>query len=81
MSVLHVINLHKDAMHIEKELAFWTDEDQILVEKISVITYQAHTYVLLVKQHILIIYGIDKYGEIFDSKAVKIQGYFITGIQ
>lgn len=60
-------------------MTIWTQEDKILVDKIAVITHENRTYILIVKQNVLIIFGINQEGIIFDQKVEYVEEYYITG--
>ncbi|KAJ8929896.1 hypothetical protein NQ314_017361 [Rhamnusium bicolor] len=80
MSILNITNLHQEAVTMDKELGFWTEPDKILVDKITVMIYENRTYILVIKQSYLIIYGISQMGDVFDQKVCQVDNYYITGI-
>lgn len=72
-------DLHSDEALIDRETAIWTQEDNILVDKLTVVTHEKHTYILVVKQNVLIIFGINEEGILFDQKVEYVEEYYITG--
>ncbi|XP_018570513.1 uncharacterized protein LOC108910411 [Anoplophora glabripennis] len=80
MSVLHVKCLDQETADIDSELGFWTEADKVVVDKITVMIYDGRTYIILVKQSFLIIYGLDESGQVFDQKVCNVGCYYITGI-
>lgn len=79
VNVLSITNLNDEKVVFDKELAIWTQEDKILVDKITVISYENRTYILVVKQNVLVIFGINEQGIIFDQKVEYVEEYYITG--
>lgn len=73
-------DLHSDEAVIDRETTIWIQEDNILVDKLTVVTHEERTYILVVKQNVLIIFGINEDGIIFDQKVEYVEEYYITGI-
>ncbi|XP_057658637.1 uncharacterized protein LOC130895405 [Diorhabda carinulata] len=81
MNVVHVMNLNEELAVFDKEQSIISEADKVRVEKIDIIKYNNSTFILVAKQRVLIVLGIDTFGEIFDIEIVCIEDYFITGIQ
>ncbi|XP_028143365.2 uncharacterized protein LOC114337138 isoform X1 [Diabrotica virgifera virgifera] len=80
MNVVNVTYLNTSEAVFVKECSFLTEKDKVKVEKISVFEYNEKTFILVAKQGVLIIFGINKMGDVFDCSVVYIQNYYITGL-
>ncbi|XP_072386807.1 uncharacterized protein [Diabrotica undecimpunctata] len=80
MNVVNVTYLNTSEAVFVKECSFLTEKNKVKVEKISVFEYNEETFILVAKQGVLIIFGINKMGEVFDCCVVYIQNYYITGL-
>nr|CAH7739742.1 unnamed protein product [Callosobruchus chinensis] len=80
MNVVHITNLNKDAVNIEEETSFWSEPDKVIIDKITVMEYESYTFILAVKQRIILIFGLDKNGEVFGQKACYVDDVYITGL-
>lgn len=79
VNILRIHELHSEEAVIDRETEIWTQEDNILVDKLTVVTHENRTYILVVKQNVLIIFGINEEGVIFDQKVEYVEEYYITG--
>lgn len=78
-SILSISQLNLEKAILDKEFGLWTQEDNILVDKLTVLTHEKHTYILATKQNVLLIFGMNEQGIIFDQKAEYVEEYYITG--
>lgn len=78
-SILNITQLNSEKALIDREFGLWTQEDNILVDKLTVAAYEKHTYILAAKQNVLLIFGINQDGIIFDQKVEYVDDYYITG--
>lgn len=79
VNILNITCLNQEEAVFDKELTIWTQEDKILVDKITVLTHENRTYILVVKQNVLVIFGINDEGILFDQKVEYVEEYYITG--
>nr|CAI5864315.1 unnamed protein product [Callosobruchus analis] len=80
MNVVHITNLNKDAVNIDEETSFWSEPDKVVIDKITVVEYDSYTFILAVKQRIILIFGLYKNGEVFGQKAYYVDDIYITGL-
>lgn len=80
MSIINIKCLDKEVAYMDNELAFWTEPDNVAVDKITVMIYDNFTYIILVKKSFLIIYGLNESGEVFNQKVCNVGCYYITGM-
>ncbi|CAH1170360.1 unnamed protein product [Phaedon cochleariae] len=80
LSVLHITNLHQTKATFDKEQLFWSEADNVKIDEISVLVHEKETFLLAVKQRVLMVYGIDHKGDCFDFKSIYIEDYYITGL-
>lgn len=79
VSVLSINNLDKNEAIISNEHLLWKEHDNIKIDKITVVDYENNSFILIVKQSYLIIYGINKVGLVFEQKIIDIGNLYITG--
>lgn len=72
-------DLHEEQAIVDKEFEIWTQEDNVLVEKITVVTHDDRTFIVVAKQNVLTIFGINGEGLIFDQKVEYVEDYYIIG--
>ncbi|VEN37981.1 unnamed protein product [Callosobruchus maculatus] len=80
MNVVHISNLNKDAVNIDEETSFWSEADKVVIDKITVMEHDNYTFILAVKQRIILIFGLNKNGEVFGQKACYVDDVYITGL-
>ncbi|CAG9862574.1 unnamed protein product [Phyllotreta striolata] len=80
LNAIHVSNLNDTLACFNAEESFLTRCDKMKIDKISVMRHKNYTFVLVVKQRMLSIYGFDADGELFDCRSEYIEDYYITGL-
>lgn len=79
VSVLSVTKLDETEAVISNECLFWKEADNIKVDQITVLDIESQSFVVIVKQSYLIIYGINEAGVVYDQKIVDVGNLYITG--
>ncbi|CAH2011790.1 unnamed protein product [Acanthoscelides obtectus] len=80
MKVVHITNLNKPVANVDNETIFWNEPDKVAIDKITVMEHDSYTFILAVKQRIILIFGLDKNGDVFGQKACYVDDVYITGL-
>lgn len=79
VNILRITDLNQELAIIDLEYGLWTKGDKVLVDKITIVTHEERSYIVIIKQNVLVIFGINKEGVVFDKRVEYVEEYYITG--
>lgn len=78
IGAVSVAKLSTDKIKFSDEVVF-NSENDLKVDKITIINYQNITYLVAAKQNYIQVYAINEYGEVVEGKLRQVGNLYITG--
>ncbi|XP_068918058.1 uncharacterized protein [Tenebrio molitor] len=79
IGAVSVAKLSTDKIKFSDEVVF-NSENDLKVDKITIINYQNITYLVAAKQNYIQVYAINEYGEVVEGKLRQVGNLYITGL-